>query len=179
MRATKNGRVWREAFQEQMRLLDYSAMAPSENLAMDEVLLNRVEEGAAPPTLRFWESPVRFAVIGTGQSLAQEVNEEACREDGITIMRRCTAGGAVLQGPGSLNYALALSYEACPAVKTLHGSYEHILNAIAAAFQRRGAAVRYEGVCDLAVDGGKVSGNAQRRRRRAMLHHGTLLYRPD
>lgn len=162
-----------------MRLLDYSFEEPAANLAMDEVLLDRAEEGLAPPTLRFWESPAPFVVIGTGQVLAEYAHDVACTEDGVPVMRRCSAGGAVLQGPGSLNFALALPYDACPEVKTLHGSYDHILQALAGAFQRRGAAVDYEGVCDLAIEGGKVSGNAQRRRRRAMLHHGTLLYRPD
>src|SRR2546429_689077 len=32
------------------------------------------------------------------------------------------------------------------------------------------------GVSDLAVDGRKVSGNAQQRKREHFLHHGTLLY---
>jgi len=35
------------------------------------------------------------------------------------------------------------------------------------------------GLSDLAIGGHKVSGNAQRRKREAILHHGTLLYRPD
>lgn len=33
-----------------------------------------------------------------------------------------------------------------------------------------------EGISDLALDGRKVSGNAQRRSSAAVLHHGTVLY---
>lgn len=162
-----------------MRLIDFSFTEPAENLALDEVLLDRLETGVSGPTLRFWESPVRFVVIGTAQVLTQEVNEAHCRADGIPIMRRCSAGGAVLQGPGSLNFALTFTYELYPQIKTLHASYACILNRIAESIERRGFAARHEGICDLALEGGKVSGNAQRRRRRAMLHHGTLLYEPD
>ena len=37
----------------------------------------------------------------------------------------------------------------------------------------------FTGVCDLAVGDGKVSGNAQRRKRGTLLHHGTLVYSAD
>jgi len=149
------------------------------NLALDEVLLDSAEGGDSGRTLRFWESPAPFVVLGTGQALAEEVLEENCRADGVPILRRCTAGGCVLQGPGSLNFALALSFEACPEARTLHGSYQWVLGRLAEAFAARGLNVRLEGTCDLAIEGRKVSGNAQRRRRNAILHHGTLLYHAD
>lgn len=162
-----------------MRLINYSFDDPAENLALEEVLLDRVETGKAAETLRFWESPVRFAVIGTGQTLAQEIHVDQCQTEGIPFLRRCTAGGAVLQGPGCLNYTLALRYENRPSFKSLHTSYASILGCIADALAHHGIAACFEGICDLALDGGKVSGNAQRRRRNAMLHHGTLVYKPD
>ncbi len=163
-----------------MRFVDFSFDDPAKNLALEEVLLDRVEGGEADSTLRLWESAAPFVVLGTSQALGEEVQEDACRRDGVPILRRCTAGGCVLQGPGCLNFSLALSYNTFPGLKGLHASYRLILERIAAAFLRREVEVQYEGVCDLALPGGfKVSGNAQRRRRNAMLHHGTLLYRPD
>ncbi len=162
-----------------MRLIQYSFDDPAENLALEEVLLDHVEAGTAEDTLRLWESPVRFAVIGTGQVLAQEVRLDQCLEDGVPFLRRCTAGGAVLQGPGCLNYSLAVRYERWPELKSLRGSYTFLLERIANSLARHGVEARFAGVCDLALDGGKVSGNAQRRRRNALLHHGTLLYQPD
>jgi len=163
-----------------MRLLDVSFEDPEENLALDEVILDSVEQDRTGSTLRFWESPTRFVVLGTAQELKREVIEEQCLADGIPIMRRCTAGGCVLQGPGSLNFALALSFQEFPEVRSLHPSYKYLLDAIAASLRACGMPVSQEGTCDLALDGVlKVSGNAQRRRRNAILHHGTLLYRPD
>ncbi len=162
-----------------MRLLDFSFQRPAENLALEEVLLEEVEQGRQPDTLRLWESPTPFVVLGTGQRLAQEVHEDHCEADGIPIMRRCTAGGCVLQGPGSLNYALFLSYERHPDVATLHGSYRHLIGGVCQALATLGIEATHEGISDIALNGRKVSGNAQRRRRRALLHHGTLLYRAD
>lgn len=163
-----------------MRLLDVSFEEPAENLALDELILDSVEQGRTRSTLRFWECPIRFVVLGTAQELKREVIEEQCLADGVPIMRRCTAGGCVLQGPGSLNFALALSFQEFPEVRSLHPSYAYLLNAIAASLRACGVPVFRVGTCDLALDGLlKVSGNAQRRRRNAILHHGTLVYRPD
>lgn len=162
-----------------MRLLDLSFDTPEENLAMDEAVLEAVEAGRAPATLRFWECPGRFVVIGSAQTLAKEVREECCAADGVPVLRRCTAGGCVLQGPGSLNYALMLPYAEFPETRDLHQSYCFILHKMSEALATVGVTARHEGVCDLAVSGMKVSGNAQRRKRNAFLHHGTLLYRAD
>lgn len=149
------------------------------NIALDEALLDAAEDGLSGETLRFWESPTPFVVLGTAQEIARETDEAACAADGIPIVRRCTAGGCVLQGPGSVNFALVLLPEQRPEVRTLKGSYCYILHALSDAFARRGLDVRHEGTCDLAIGGRKVSGNAQKRRRRAFLHHGTLLYKAD
>jgi len=159
-----------------LRVLDFTFGEPALNLALDEVLLERAEHEGID-TLRFWESPVDFVVLGSGQVLRQEVFEEACAADGVAITRRCTAGGCVLQGPGSLNFSLALRYSRAPELRSLHQSYCVILNGLAETFARRGHSVHHRGICDLALGEHKVSGNAQRRKRNALLHHGTLLYR--
>jgi lipoate-protein ligase A len=51
-----------------------------------------------------------------------------------------------------------------------------ILDRIAAALRRWEPAAAYRGISDLAVGDRKISGNAQRRRRRALLFHGTILH---
>jgi lipoate-protein ligase A len=50
---------------------------------------------------------------------------------------------------------------------------------LAAALRERGVNATHKGISDLAVGGRKISGNAQRRRKRYILHHGTLLYAMD
>jgi lipoate-protein ligase A len=172
-----------------MRLLDFSFRDPAENLAFDEVLLNGAEEGdtlrqgvplpcgkVSPETLRFWESPVPFVVLGVSQTLRQEVWEKNCADDGVRILRRASAGGCVLQGPGCLNFSLILSHGLHPEIKTIRGSYCFILGRICDALQRRGVRAHHKGISDIAVSGRKVSGSSQKRRRLFMLHHGTLLH---
>lgn len=162
-----------------MRLLDHSFSEPAYNLALDEILLNRAEEGRAGETLRFWESQVPFVVLGVAQTLGGHVDEEACQRDAISIHRRCSAGGCVLQGPGCLNFTLILSQEKRPNIRTIRGSYRFILERIGGALQKRGIPAEPAGVSDLALHGKKFSGSAQRRRKTYILHHGTLLHRAD
>ena len=162
-----------------MRLLDLSYPDPARNLALDEALLEGVAAGTAPDTLRFWECPSVFVVIGSSQQLREVANEFNCLRDGVPILRRCSAGGAVLQGPGSLNFALALSYENYPETSALHASYAYILDRVGAALASIGIPAERQGVSDLAIEGLKCSGNVQRRKRNAFLHHGTLLYRVE
>ncbi len=157
-----------------MRLLEHSYEAPAENLALDEVLLDEAEAGRVDETLRFWTSPVPFVVLGLSQAIDGHVLREACERDGVPILRRCSAGGCVLQGPGCLNYSLILRTDR-PGCETIHASYRSILGAVARALQALGSPVQPAGISDLAVGGKKVSGSAQRRRKRFFLHHGTLL----
>lgn len=162
-----------------MRLLNTSFRTPSKNLALEEVLLDGLDGHGAPNVLRLWESAVPFVVVGVAQTIREHVHVGACREDGIPILRRCSAGGCVLQGPGCLNYSLFLRQEDYPEIRTIRGSYSFILDRIGETLRGRGVSARHKGTSDLAVSGKKVSGSAQKRRRTCILHHGTLLYEFD
>ncbi len=162
-----------------MRLIDVSFNSPEKNLAYDEALLDAVEGGARDEVLRFWESPSLFVVLGVSQPLRVHVHEEACIRDNVPIVRRCSAGGCVLQGPGCLNYSLVLKPERHPEVRTIRDSYCHLLGKVAAALRAKGIKASHKGTSDLAIGGKKFSGNAQKRRKYAILHHGTILYNMD
>ena len=162
-----------------IRHLDINLTTPAENLALEEVLLDAVEGAGSEDTLRLWESSTTFVTLGTGQQWQREVIEEHCTKDGIPIMRRCSAGGCVLQGPGCLNYGLFLTYARFPELKGITASYKFILAKIIAAFKTRDIPLAQNGISDLTFAGRKISGSAQRRRKHALLHHGTLLYEPN
>jgi lipoate---protein ligase len=152
---------------------------PEECLAWDEAFLEEVEEGG-PEVVWFWEAPSPFVVVGCGQSVAREVRVDECTRAGVPILRRVSGGGAVVQGPGCLNYGVALRIESRAETSTITGTNAYMLRRLAGALARvDGRPCMVLGVTDLALGGGslplKVSGNAQRRRRRALLFHGTLL----
>lgn len=160
-----------------MRLLDFTLPTPEENLAMDEALLDACEASEAPEMLRIWSPASHFVVAGYANSLSRETDLAACQTLGIPVFRRCSGGGTVLQGPGCLNYALILRIDSHPALAAIHSANEWIMNRQRRALQSLldDEQVEVRGHTDLAVNGLKCSGNAQRRKRHALLFHGSFL----
>lgn len=158
-----------------MHLLDLTLPTPAENLACDEALL---EDCAArgDAVLRFWESPVPCVVVGYANAVAREADRAACAAAGVPVLRRCSGGGAVVLGPGCLNYSLVLPFGAAPELATAGGTNAFILRRLATALGALlGGEVTWAGDSDLVWRGRKCSGNAQRRRRTHLLFHGTVL----
>jgi lipoate-protein ligase A len=163
-----------------MRHLDLTLPSAAANLACDEALLDACDQHGGSEVLRFWEPRECFVVVGYSNQVAREVNLEACRQAGIGIFRRCSGGGTVLQGPGCLNYSLVLRFAGHPSLGTISGANQHIMaahrDALAGLLRR---AVEVQGFTDLTLDGLKFSGNAQRRKRHALIFHGTFLLHFD
>jgi lipoate-protein ligase A len=157
-----------------MQYLDPTLPSPAENLALDEALLLEAEAERMGEVLRCWELPAYAVIVGSGGSIAEEVNEAACTADGVPILRRCSGGGAVLLGPGCLCFSLVLSYER-ESIRDLRRSYVYILERIKQSLLPIAPGVVLAGTSDLALGELKVSGNSQRRLSRFLLHHGTLL----
>jgi lipoate---protein ligase len=152
-------------------------LTPEEHLERDWDLFQRIERASADYLVRSWETTRPIVVVGRSTSIAEHVFLDACDEDRVRVMRRFTGGGAVVLGPGCLNYAVGVSLVSRPDLFDVAESFSIILGRIAAALQVPGLTIG--GGTDLLLNGRKVSGNAQRRGRRALLHHGTLLYEFD
>jgi len=161
---------------------------PAENLACDEALLDGCEDGDRDEVLRCWEPREAFVVIGYANRMAVEVNVAACAVRGIPIYRRCSGGGTVLQGPGCLNYALILKIDETGPLRSITAANRFIMERNRAALSNLPGPsssghpafrIQVRGHTDLALDGRKFSGNAQRRKRRFLLFHGTFLLQFD
>jgi lipoate-protein ligase A len=159
-----------------MLLVDYHFTKPEENLSCDEVLLNFCDADDGPDLLRFWESPLYFVVLGYTKSLQKEVNIAECKRQQIPILRRCSGGGTVVQGKGCLNYSLISKIPSeefphqipatnCRVMKMQRDALRGLLP----------GDVEICGHTDLTWNGLKFSGNAQRRKSRYFLFHGTIL----
>ncbi len=163
-----------------MFLLTQTFTTPEENLACDEALLNLCEDGRTGEVLRFWESQQYFVVLGSSNQVAGEVDEHACRMARIPILRRHSGGGTVLQGPGCLNFSLILNIEPDSPTRNITETTRFVMERHAAVLTRLlGEEVKMQGSSDLTIAGRKFSGNAQRRRLKALLFHGTFLLHFD
>jgi lipoate-protein ligase A len=159
-----------------MHFLDLTLPTPAANLALDEALLLEAEAGAGGEVLRLWEWPTPAVVLGSGGKLADDVDEAACRADGVPILRRSSGGGTVLLDRGCLLFSLVLAYERSSALREIPFSYVYILDRIRDALAGLLPNIECAGTSDLASEGRKFSGNSQQRKRTHLLHHGTILY---
>jgi lipoate-protein ligase A len=180
-----------------MRHLDLTLPSPVENLACDEALLDWCESGEGAECLRFWESPEPFVVVGYANKVATEVNVTACEARKIPILRRCSGGGTVVQGPGCLNYTLVLPITKDGPLHSIVVANQFIMRRNRAVIESVGRvtpcaphdggqrtarpanAIAVRGHTDLAIGGRKFSGNSQRRRKHFLLFHGTFLLNFD
>jgi lipoate-protein ligase A len=163
-----------------MKCCDLTLASPEENLACDEVLLDLCEAGSLEGVLRFWEPTQYFVVVGYANRAGVEVNRDFCQRHDIPIFRRCSGGGAVLQGPGCLNYSLMLPIAGEAELAGIGGTNDYVLHRHQQVLQTvLRAPVEKQGYTDLTVGGLKFSGNAQRRRRDFLLFHGCFLLHAD
>lgn len=163
-----------------MKLCDLTLGTPEENLACDEALLDLCEAGSGDELLRLWTPPRYFVVVGYANKAATEVNLAFCRQFNIPVLRRCTGGGTVLQGPGVLNYSLILRIDDARPVRSIAATNEFILKRHSEVLGKLlQAPVEFRGHTDLAVGGLKFAGNAQRRHQRFLLFHGSFLLHLD
>jgi lipoate-protein ligase A len=162
-----------------MQYLDKTLPTAAENLALDEALLMRAEEDGTSEILRLWEWPAPVVVLGAGCKIAEDVNENACLRDSVSILRRSSGGGTVLLDSGCMCYSLVLSMKQNPELLDIRASFRHILERVRDALTAVQPGVDSNGTSDLVIGTRKFSGNSQHRKRRMILHHGTLLYKMD
>lgn len=159
-----------------MKYLDLSFADPASNLACDEAILSLFEAGRMKePVLRIWQAPRPFVVLGHSNKLHLEARLPACAAAGIPVLRRLSGGGAVVQGPGCLNYSLIVNAQA-ERIGSVGETFRHVLGRHRGLIEKlTDVKVSIEGISDLTTGGRKFSGNAQYRKRTWVLVHGTFL----
>ena len=122
-----------------------------------------------------WESDSLFIVLGISNKEEKEVFLDKCQKDSIPIIKRASGGGTVLQGPGCLNYSLVLQIK--EETNTITSTNKWILSKQKKALQTlTKKPIQVKGHTDLTINQKKFSGNAQKRKRKTILFHGTILY---
>ncbi len=158
--------------------LDVELPTVAGNLALDEALLLESLATPSPPTMvRTWMAHEPTVVLGSSSRVADEVNLDACRAAGVAVLRRPSGGLSVVLGPGCLMWTVVAAWpEPTPTIGAIHDA---ILDPLCAALRAAGRDVVRRGSSDLAIRSRgalrKISGNALRVSRGAVLYHGTLL----
>ena len=148
-----------------MIIIKNKSTDPYFNLASEEYLADHLDEDI----FMLWQN-TKSVIIGKNQNAFAELDRTFIDAHDIKVVRRLTGGGAVFHDIGNVNYTFI----------TQKGEnsldFARFCAPVIDALKELGVNAELTGRNDIAVDGFKVSGNAQCVRGRRFIHHGTLLF---
>lgn len=173
------------------RLIEHAPSRGSWNMAVDEAILESVYNGISIPTLRLYTWDPACLSLGHAQPYT-EVNTETLITNGWDVVRRPTGGRAILH-VDELTYSV-IAPEDEPRVRGgVLESYLRLSEALMESLEYIGLSPRAEEkqtggkksepnpVCfevpsnyEITVNGKKLIGSAQARRKEGVLQHGAL-----
>jgi lipoate-protein ligase A len=167
------------------QLLHPGPLSPNMHLALDQVLAEEVGAGRRKPTLRIWEWNEPAVVIGSFQSVKNEVDPVNAAKYGFGVVRRISGGGAMFMDAGAV-----ITYSLYAPVELVHGmsfadSYAFFDDWVLVALRSLGIEAGYQPLNDITSPSGKIGGAAQKRlagangHGGAVLHHVTMSYDMD
>lgn len=176
-RALTNARTWSDY---EWEIVHDAAVPPRVHLALDEVLANRVGEGRRKPTLRFWEWEESAVVIGSFQSVRNEVDPDGAARHGFEVVRRISGGGAMMMERGNVvTYSLYVPADLVQGM-SFADSYAFLDDWVLQGLRAVGIEATYQPLNDIASPLGKIGGAAQKRLGSGgVLHHVTMAYDLD
>ncbi len=167
----------------QFRLINSGKSTPAMNMAIDEALLD-----SKMHVLRFYQWQPPGLSVGFFQNVKDEINLEQCKKSGVDIVRRLTGGKAVLH-ENELTYSIIMDENLLP--KSIVESYKIISQGILIALERLGLKAGMKefldekptsAICfnepsyyEIIVNGKKIVGSAQTRKKGKVLQHGAVL----
>jgi len=176
-RALGHATSWRD---HEFTIIHEGPQPPVLHAALDQVLAEELAAGRRGPTLRFWEWVEPAVVIGSFQSLRNEVDPEGVARHGITVVRRISGGGAMFMEAGNcITFSLVVPASLVDGL-TFEQSYAFLDDWVLGALADVGVTASYAGLNDIASPAGKLAGAAQKRLAGgAVLHHVTMAYDID
>ena len=160
------------------------------NMAVDEAILESIHQGDSLPTLRLYSWTPACLSLGHAQPYA-DVDPVRLREHGWEVVRRITGGRAILH-TDELTYSVAGPADNPILAGSVLESYSRLAKALLRAVQDLSLPVEMkEGKADesgktnpvcfevpstyeITVDGKKLIGSAQARKKEGVLQHGSL-----
>lgn len=176
-RALQQATSWRDY---DWRLVHPGPLPALTHLALDQVLAEEVGEGRRAPTLRIWEWNEPAVVIGSFQSVVNEVDPDGAARHGFRVVRRISGGGAMFMDADSVvTYSLYAPLDLVAGM-SFADSYAFLDEWAVEALRSLGVDATYQPLNDIASPAGKIGGAAQKRLGNGgVLHHVTMAYDMD
>ncbi|MFJ8267418.1 lipoate--protein ligase [Peribacillus asahii] len=144
---------------------------PRINLAIEEYALKHLDINES--YLLFYINK-NAIIIGKNQNTVEEINQDYVDEQGITVVRRLSGGGAVYHDLGNLNFSFITKDDG----DSFH-NFKKFTEPVVKALGKLGVQAELSGRNDIMAEGKKISGNAMFATRGRMFSHGTLLFNSE
>ncbi len=176
-RALQKATGWRDY---EWQIIQGPPTDPVLQMALDQVLSEEVGAGIRKPTLRIWEWEKPAVVLGSFQSVKNEVDEANATKYGFEIVRRISGGGAMFMEAGSvITYSIYAPSDLVNGM-SFADSYAFLDEWVIVTLKSLGIDATYVPLNDIASPTGKIGGAAQKRLGSgAVLHHVTMSYDMD
>lgn len=161
-------------------VIHHAPQHPAMHVALDEVLPCEVAAGRRQAALVLWEWDAPLVVIGSFQSVRNEIDSAALERHGMMVVRRVSGGGAMFMEAGNcITYSLVVPTALVEGL-SFERSYSFLDEWVISALKEVGVNARYVPLNDIASDVGKIGGAAQKRFASGVtLHHVTMAYDMD
>jgi len=176
------------------RFIDTGFLDGATNMAQDEALLASFNPATSLPVFRLYGwNPPAFS-IGKFQDAGQALYLDRCKEAGIQVVRRVTAGGIIYHAE-EVTYSIVCAPQHIPEVRTVKESFKKLCGFLLLTYRKLGfdpafaVDSHFPGVklgertslCfagkeeyDIVIGGRKIGGNAQRRKKDIVFQHGSI-----
>jgi len=153
-----------------MKYLETGSTDPEFNLALEQHVFDTLS--LEDEFFMLWQNS-DAVIVGLHQNTAEEINREYVERRRISVVRRCSGGGAVFHDLHGINFtfvtrASGLGFD-------MSDSCRPILDAVLSL----GVSAEFSGRNDMTIGGRKFSGGASYLRDGRLLYHGTLLFDAD
>ena len=160
------------------RLIKVQEFDAYTNMALDEVLCDKLSKGETDPVIRLYRWKPSAVSIGYFQGIGNEVDLKKCQKEGIDVVRRRTGGGAVFHSnEGEITYSIMAPENLFS--KNIIESYREVCEIVINGLRKLGIESNFAPINDIISNERKISGNAQTRKNGVFLQHGTILYSVD
>jgi lipoate-protein ligase A len=157
------------------RFIDLDKIDGFYSAALFESIARHVGANLSPETILFWRVNSPVVYLGYHQCVADEINEDYCKDHNIGIIRRILGGGCGFCDEEQILFSV-IGKDAGIIPTDIQAAYKKVLGGVVNALAQLGA----YGVIEPArnavyIKGRKISGNAQGRLDGAVLINGSLL----
>jgi lipoate-protein ligase A len=158
------------------RLITDDDVTASFGLAADDTLAQRVGMNLSQPTLRLYTYHSYCGLVGRFQNVDNEIRVGYCRENGITINRRPTGGGAIIMGADQLGVALTIPGRGDDTYSNARELMGNFSEGLVRGLNQLGVEARFRRKNDIEVNGKKLVGlGVYRAPSGGLLFHASML----